>query len=442
LIFYWAIVARARKMPVAGSKGRIAALMADWIGSYRDLIADVPHIAKHAPLMLFGLSACVDARISAHQMSPLFASTAPPEARAFGELLAGRAAKGIGGEVRIDWPEGPAWLARNMPISYALGGTGPQAAWSLVAIGGSAMVALEDRSAHMLQQFHPDILIAENGRAVRARDVAARGKRRPEIFIIEYTAGRPLGDVTPKRSSRIIVRFHDPGLEHDAQFETLSVALAHTAGAGLISGFNSIPYERIDSEVAAVTGMTGKWRAAGVGAIHLELAGYDTPRQRDRVIEQTRGAITSIGMSHSEFVGLVPQGSDLAQDMCDLGDKLGLDRICVHADHWAASVTLGDPETERRALMMGCLLASTRAANGVPAYPREIDGRATFSEPPLPLLSRLGPWSLVACASPHLEHPLATVGLGDSFTGGCLLVLGQNTRSGDNVVPFRKEKTG
>lgn len=413
--------------------------MADWIASYRDLIAEIPHIGSTAPLMLFGLSACVDARISAHEMAPLFEPEAPDKARAFGELLKSRAAKGIGGEVRVDWPEGPSWLAQHMPISYALGGTGPQAAWSLAALGARALVALEDRSAHMLQQFHPDILIAENGKAIRAREVKARGKRRPEIFIIEYTAGRPLDDITPQRSSRIIVRFHDPGLEHDPQFEALSAVLAPTAGAGLISGFNSVPYDDIDSEVAAVTRMTAKWQVAGVGSVHLELAGYDTPRQRDRVIEKLQGAITSIGMSHSEFVPLVPPGTDLAQGMCDLGDRLGLDRVCVHADHWAAAATRGDPETERRALMMGCLLASTRAANGAPAYPREIDSRATFSEPPIPLLSKRGAWSVVSCASPHLEHPAGTVGLGDSFTGGCLLVLGGRKPATGKVLPFRKD---
>jgi ADP-dependent phosphofructokinase/glucokinase len=152
---------------------------ADWAESYRGLIADIPEIAAQAPLMLFGLSACVDARISAHRMTPLFAPAAPEAAKAFGEMIAARAQKGIGGEIRIDWPNGPSWLAQNVPISYALGGTGPQAAWSLATIGAPALVALEDRSAHMLEQFHPDILIAENGMPLRARDIRARGARRP-----------------------------------------------------------------------------------------------------------------------------------------------------------------------------------------------------------------------------------------------------------------------
>lgn len=398
--------------------------MTDWTGLYQDLIADIPRIAAGAPLMLFGLSACVDARLFAHELAPVFAPDAPPEARAFGEMVQDRARRSIGGEVRVDWPEGPAWLARHVPITYALGGTGPQAAWSLAEIGAPALIALEDRSAHKLKQVHPDILIAEGGKAVRAAEIVPRGPRQPEIFIIEYTAGHAIGDVTPARSSRIIVRFHDPGLEHDGEFDKLSITLAPQAGAGLIAGFNSIPYEKIDSEVAPVRHMIERWRQLGVRVIHLELAGYDTPRHRDRVIDRLTGAITSLGMSHSEFVQMMPQTSDLAADMYILGTKLGLDHVLVHADHWAAAITRGDPDAERRALLMGCLLAGTRASHGIPAYPGSIDRQATFTEPPFPTLARHGIWSFVSCASPHLAHPKATVGLGDSFTGGCLLMLG------------------
>ncbi len=406
--------------------------MTDWNGHYEELIRDIPRIAASSPLMLFGLSACVDARLLAHDLEPLLTS-GMPQAVAFGEMVRNRARRGIGGEVRIDWPEGPSWLAEKIPITYALGGTGPQAAWSLAAIGAPALIALEDRSAHKLKQVHPGILIAEDGRARRAAEIVPRGPRQPEIFIVEYTAGLAIGDVMPQRSSRIIVRFHDPGLEHDAQFAELSVSLAPQAGAGLISGFNSIPYDKIDTEVAPVRHMIEQWRAAGVRTVHLELAGYDTPGHRDRVMERLNGAITSLGMSHSEFIQLMPETSDLAKDMSALGMRLGLDRICVHADRWAAGVTRDDPETERNALLMGCLLAGTRAAHGVPAYPEAIAARATFSDPPFPTLARHGAWSFVSCASPHLAHPKATVGLGDSFTGGCLLMLGRSRAAGQLI---------
>jgi hypothetical protein len=402
--------------------------MTDWDGHYNRLIADMPRIAAAAPLMLFGLSACVDARLFAHELKALFAPDAPPQARAFGELVKDRARRSIGGEVRIDWPDGPAWLAKHVPVTYALGGTGPQAAWSLAEIGARALIALEDRSAHKLAQVHPDILIAEAGEALRAAEITPRGPRRPEIIIIEYTAGHDIDDVTPTRSSRIIVRFHDPGLEHDDEFARLSVKLAPQAGAGLISGFNSIAYDRIDSEVAPVRRMVEEWRSAGISAIHLELAGYDTPRHRDRVIERLAGAITSLGMSHSELLQFQPQESEMAQAICALGTKFGLDRVCVHADHWSASVTRDDPDVEWNALMMGCLLAGTRAAHGIPAYPRAIDPQAQFADPPFPTKARHGGWSFLSCAAPYLAHPRATVGLGDSFTGGCLLMLGLQRR--------------
>jgi ADP-dependent phosphofructokinase/glucokinase len=226
------------------------------------------------------------------------------------------------------------------------------------------------------------------------------------------------------------MRFHDPGLEHDAEFASLSAKLAARAGAGLVSGFNSIPEEKIASELAPVRRLIEQWRAGGVSVVHLELASYATPRHRDRVIGELTGAITSIGMSHSEFMELKPETSDLAMGMGQLANRLGLERVSVHADHWAAALTRGDPDDERRALLMGCLLAGTRAALGVPAHPRTIDAQATFTDPPLPLLARLGDWSFVTCAAPHLAHPKATVGLGDSFTGGSLLMLGRQRAMG------------
>ena len=182
--------------------------------------------------MLFGLSACVDARIFAHELKPLFAPDAPPEAQSFRRDGQGPRRRSIGGEVRVDWPEGPAWLARHVPITYALGGTGPQAAWSLAEIGAPALIALEDRSAHKLRQVHPDILIAEDGKAF----APPRSYRADRVGPRSSSSNIPRAARSmmsrPTRSSRIIVRFHDPGLEHDAEFEKLSVALAPKRAPG------------------------------------------------------------------------------------------------------------------------------------------------------------------------------------------------------------------
>jgi ADP-dependent phosphofructokinase/glucokinase len=112
--------------------------------------------------------------------------------------------------------------------------------------------------------------------------------------------------------------------------------------------------------------------------------------------------------------------------MAALGEELEVDRLCVHADTWAASVVHGDPNLERRALMSGCAVASARAAAGEPVAHIAIAKAAKFDPVPFDETLRLGDRSFVSCPAPYLEQPATTLGLGDSFTAGCLCVLGQN----------------
>ncbi|MGK9167626.1 hypothetical protein KXR53_15080 [Inquilinus limosus] len=396
-----------------------------WRSAYLGLISELPSLAARARITICGMSACVDACIALSDVAPLLQSRLPEAAANFLAMLKERAARGIGGEVRVDWPGGPAWLSERLKLRYALGGTGPQAAWVLSAIEAPAILALQDRSAHMLSQLPPGVLLAERGGTVPARQAAPCGEKRPDIFIFEYTAGMPVGDAIPPRSSRIIVRFNDPGLEQDGDFDALTPAMARSAGAGLVSGFNCEPAERLDAAIDRVFALCRAWRSAGLENVHLELAGYDSPAARDRVLDAAAGVVTSIGMSQSELLALDPEGDPPHGAMMALGDRLGLDRVCVHADHWAAAVSRGDPERERLALMTGCLLAASRAAAGVPVLPKALDPEARFHELPFAAEARSKAWSFVACPSPHLGSPATTLGLGDSFTAGCLLVLGQ-----------------
>lgn len=397
----------------------------DWHEAYRGTISDLPGVARSAPPTLCGLGACVDARVAMHDAAALF-ETDLPEAAALARLLEDRAERGIGGEVVVDWPGGPDWLAARLPVRRALGGTGPHAAWTLSAVGAPALLALEDRSAAMLELVPPDILLARDGRAVRAGAVRPEGRRRPEIFIFEYTAGRPVGAVVPTRSSRIIIRFHDLGLEHDDAFDHASRDLAATAGAALLSGFSAVEAADLGMETARVFALARSWRDAGLSTVHLELAGYATPALRETVLAGLRGAVTSVGMSQSEFLAIVGGTSPPGPAMARLADALGVQRLCVHADHWAASVTRSDPAHERRALLTGCLLAGARATAGHPVMPAALDRHVVFEPLPFEPFERLEAWSFVACASPYVRQPETTLGLGDTFTAGCLLILGRS----------------
>ena len=393
-----------------------------WAAAYRDTLARLDADVSHARLTLCGFSSCVDATVSLHDAVARFASPLAAEAERFARMLLERACAGVGGEIRVDWPGGPAWLDRNIAFRLDMGGTGPHVARALSALGAPALLALRARSPEQLGVLDPRISLADGGRAVPAGSVAASQPNAPKTYIFEFTKGRPLGARTPPRSSRIIVRFADSGLESDRDFESLSCRRAGEAGAAVLSGFNTVAIDQLEAVLARTRELVTRWRAAGIPTIHLELAGYARPENLDQTLSALTGSITSLGMSFSEFRALV-SNPDLASGMRALGDRLQVRRVCVHADDWAAAATLDDPERERAALLTGSLLASTRAARGRSVFPRELPAGAVFGEPPA-LPDALGRWQLVACATPYLAHPVTTLGLGDTFVAGCLLVLG------------------
>jgi ADP-dependent phosphofructokinase/glucokinase len=393
-----------------------------WAATYADVVGRLDAQVAKARLTLCGLSACVDATVSLHDAGALLSPIGDPQAARFAAALLGRAAAGVGGEIKVDWAGGPAWLDERVRFERELGGTGPHAARVLTTLGAPALLALEVRSPEQLSVLDPELPLASRDRVVPAKSLVADRPNAIKTYIFEFTRGRPLGAVTPPRSSRIIVRFDDPGLQNDRDFELLSCRLAPEAGAAILSGFNTVGPNALASALARTRDLASRWRSAGIPAIHLELAGYAQPEYRDAALAAFTGCVTSVGMSLSEFHALVPQ-AELASGMRALGERLGVRRVCVHADDWAGAATLDDPARERDALLMGSLVASTRAAHGRPLVPRALPPGAAFAQPP-DLPESLGDWRFVACAVPYLEQPATTLGLGDTFMAGCLLVLG------------------
>jgi ADP-dependent phosphofructokinase/glucokinase len=128
-------------------------------------------------------------------------------------------------------------------------------------------------------------------------------------------------------------------------------------------------------------------------------------------------------MNHSELRGLCEGAQNPIDKAYELSKTFNLSRLCVHADTWALAITRNNPERELEALMMGCLLASSRAAVGHVAVPQRLPDGARFIEPPLPVSKQRDGWSVVCCPAPYLSAPVATIGLGDTFLAGTLLVL-------------------
>src|SRR5260370_10777980 len=122
------------------------------------------------------------------------------------------------------------------------------------------------------------------------------------------------------------------------------------------------------------------------------------------------------------MVGWIKEGINKGFRIRETLDPWGL---WVYVGPWGLVITNSDPQRELEALLCGCLLASARAERGQPCRPSGVPANAEFHDMPLEKFSKSGERFIVCCASPYLERPVATIGLGDTFLAGTLLVLGQ-----------------
>ncbi len=415
-----------------------------WPDEYEELIGRLPDLVERSRLTVGGFSACVDVYLSFQETLGQLTAAGDDGAESAAMLaeLERRAMNGIGGELFVDWPGGPGWIDRHATGRKAVGGTSAQAAYMLALLGAPALIALEDRSADQLAVLHPETLVATENGVAPVSSVVPQGAGRPPHYIFEFTAGERIGESRLPRSSRTIVRFDHSELHRDAAFVRASLETAGDAGAGVLCGFNEMPPERATEELDYAAGVAAAWRRAGLAMVHVELGDFPGSALRDRTIEELLPAVTSVGMSLSELADLTGESGPPEAAAIRLAEAHGLERVCVHADEWAFAVTRGDSERELEALKTGCLLASARAANGYFAIPDRLPDSARLCTPPIPTSLRSGGWSVACCPAPYLEKPAATIGLGDTFLAGTLLVLGGATTPARSSQSHRKTLAG
>lgn len=408
----------------------------EWLMQYGAMARALPVLGRSARPTLLGFSAFVDALVRLDGGLALFSASAPAPARRLGVALLERAGQARGGEINLGWPEGNSWLSDLLPHSLGAGGTSAQVAKALALLGAPTLLALADRSAEQLAVLHPAIGLAEAATVRPLGEIAVdeRGAK-ARHWIFEATAGTEVEGVAVRRSTRVIVRLRDDAPEDDPAFADQSVRVAAKAGAAAISSLVSTPDALLPATLERVGTLARRWRDAGLGLVHLELADYGArPTMPGQILDALRGAVTSVGMSQSEWATI--EGVEPAPDaLRRFAEARGLDRVCVHADDWALAVTRGDPLRERAALVAGCLLASARAAAGAPVVPTGLPEGAVLG--PVPPSGPLGDgWSAVGCPAPYLARPASTIGLGDTFLAGRLLVLCQPADVRFDTIPF------
>ncbi|MEW7009643.1 ADP-dependent glucokinase/phosphofructokinase [Lentilitoribacter sp. EG35] len=395
-----------------------------WRARYMRTANNLKQCVVDAPIALCLSNACVDAVCRLMDLDKAVTSSSPSGARDLFDKLQRRAIAGRGGELRCTWKGGPEWLRERLSLNRSIGGTGPQAAAALAAIGVPNLVALGNRNEVLLSTLPANVNIAVGNKLFEGRHVEPTTSQMPEIFIFEFSAGETIAGTALPRSSRVIVRFDDPGLERDPEFDTYSNKIAGNAAA-LIGGLGSVPSHRIDAELSYLKGLVETWRTNGLRWLHLELGGYEDKATLDAVLKAVGGIATSLGMSASEFPDVAYGRTATPEHMVEVAQQLGVERLCVHADDWASSVTRRSAETETEALITGSLLSAVRAAHGTVVSEVKVPEKSRFTETPYTSSRLEGEWNYISVATPYLIQPVATIGLGDTFSAGCILVLGQ-----------------
>src|SRR5436190_18681317 len=165
----------------------------DWAESYACLVDRLADWVRRSRLTLCGFSACVDVYLSLHDVLDEVAEAAKgtPAAAMIAELKR-RARAGIGGELHVDWPQGPAWMARHFQGRLGLGGTSAQAANLLATLGAPALLSLAGRDRDQLSVIHPDVYLATDRGPITRNRIASAGSGSAPHYIFEFTAGRTI----------------------------------------------------------------------------------------------------------------------------------------------------------------------------------------------------------------------------------------------------------
>ena len=151
----------------------------------------------------------------------------------------------------------------------------------------------------------------------------------------------------------------------------MAPALAAGAGAGLLSGLNSLPDDG-DRDRQWLAALARSWSQAGLAVIHHELAEFPTlTRLREAA---GLGLATSLGLSLTELYTLAGRRGDPRLLAQQVAGQCSARRVIVHADRWALAVHRSDPTHQERVLLAGNALRRrprpTRAAHSHPRSSR------------------------------------------------------------------------
>jgi len=348
---------------------------------------------------------------------------------------------GRGGELSIE----PAAVLRWLDAygqARTLGGTGVRAAAQAALLGQRTLVSV---SAHdpLLAPLLPAHLVT-----LAPTPTPTGSAPLPIHYVIEMPDAPPdletaYGPAYTWRPNRLIIHGDEPlsPLIPDS-FITRLLESNPPVSILLLSGFNA--YTSLPLLEHTLINVALRLRALKQEVpdlwIHLELAGFVSPTPMRRVLKVLGPVVDAVGMNEDECavaldpyrpMTLMPPEAQFAL-MRDLLDRYGLARLVVHTA-WMSCVLgrtpsdVGERSILARALALGNTAAGFRFAMGRDGTWHELrTATRAWSASPLGTECAAAAEShrdLVVVPAWDIQHGVATVGLGDSFTGALLTGL-------------------
>ena len=369
------------------------------------------------------------------------------------ELLAGIAqcvSEGAGCDLPVRDAAVQRWLLERVDGRVQIGGTGAQAAATLAMLGFPVLLHLTGRSPQQIAALPHREKIAVGGPhgLVPVAAISDSADQTMWHVALEFDQGArvPLpGAPAAPAGNRVIVSY-DPVNADFAIDPAFSAALIDpdvAVSSLLISGFSQViepaKLERVLGDAASTL---RTWRAARPDLlIHLELGAMPDASLLVDTLDALSPLTSSVGCNIDEFrqilaafdVPMAESGPDLVTQLDWLALQFGLLRLSLHTRDFCLAVTEGDAARERDALLFGSLVAGTRSRTGI--FPNAADLAETLelesiNPAGMALLRSLGAdgdgvtrSGVVVTPGLRIASPVASVGMGDSFTAGVLAMV-------------------
>ena len=371
---------------------------------------------------------------------------------------------GTGGEYLLETPAAireASSLIKDPPV-LRLGGNAGIAADVLSSLGATLVipnvVSLSRRQADLLSGGAIQIPVYVNDEVVLSKPYdAVRDQEEAIHYVFLFEKGTEItlhGRMIRAPYSNRIIATYDPkniAMHVDAAFRDYSDAHVAEMDGALVSGFHLLRNTYPDGstyidQVNRILEQLKGWKSSNPNLrIHFESGDFLDGDIRDHVISCISDVVDSIGMNEEEFLrGDVDlSGINIIEKSVQEIDKLGISRLCVHTRDFIVS-TLDpayiDAASEIDALNFGASISAARATSGyvnqesihdaIKKPKSNADGihecsmvQEHFNGKRIGngIHLELNDYSVCIVPSLWCEHPVTTVGLGDTMTAAVFL---------------------